>query len=74
MKKERRFRLAMVVVFSVAAGVAVAEGIAHRRSINEYNEVIRQSDLVINRLRTTRKLHATLLAAETGQRGYLLIR
>ena len=35
-------------------------------------EVVRQSDMVVGRLRATRKLLATLADAETGQLGYLL--
>ena len=72
MKRERRFRWAMASIFAASAVVAVAEGYSFRKTVAEYTEVVRNSSQVIERLRNARKLQATLLNAESEQRGYLL--
>jgi len=72
MKRERRFRWAMASIFAASAVVAVAEGYSFQKTVADYTEVVRDSSLVVERLRNARKLQATLLNAETEQRGYLL--
>jgi diguanylate cyclase (GGDEF)-like protein len=72
MKRERRFRLVMVTIFAVSAVTAIAQGYAFHRTVTEYTEVVEKASGVVDRLRSARKLHATILDAESGQRGYLL--